>query len=171
MVESKRASVVLTGDVSQAPTIAPSRSSFEKDPASVGEAAGAGRDSSSSSDDERTPADIEQEQQRQQQTENEKSRDGQLARAPTSASHAGGQSIRPTTTREDGSEYPTGARLAIISVALCLSVFLMALDNSIIATAIPKITDQFHSLDDVGWYGSGASSSLCSFGCVCVCVR
>lgn len=27
-------------------------------------------------------------------------------------------------------------------------------DNSIIATAIPKITDQFHSLGDVGWYGS-----------------
>jgi hypothetical protein len=31
----------------------------------------------------------------------------------------------------------------------------MGLDNSIIATAIPKITDQFHSLEDVGWYGSG----------------
>lgn len=29
------------------------------------------------------------------------------------------------------------------------------IDNSIIATAIPKITDQFHSLGDVGWYGSG----------------
>ena len=28
-------------------------------------------------------------------------------------------------------------------------------DNSIIATAIPKITDQFDSLDDIGWYGSG----------------
>lgn len=27
-------------------------------------------------------------------------------------------------------------------------------DNTIIATAIPKITDQFNSLDDVGWYGS-----------------
>jgi len=35
-------------------------------------------------------------------------------------------------------------------MALCLSVFLMALDNTIIATAIPKITDQFHSLADVG---------------------
>lgn len=26
--------------------------------------------------------------------------------------------------------------------------------NSIIATAIPKISDEFHSLGDVGWYGS-----------------
>ncbi|RYP81618.1 hypothetical protein DL769_001919 [Monosporascus sp. CRB-8-3] len=30
----------------------------------------------------------------------------------------------------------------------------MALDQSIIATAIPKITDEFDSLGDVGWYGS-----------------
>ena len=27
-------------------------------------------------------------------------------------------------------------------------------DTTILATAIPKITDQFKSLDDVGWYGS-----------------
>ena len=57
-------------------------------------------------------------------------------------------------TSGDGVEYPTGLKLNLISLALCLSVFLMALDNTIIATAIPKITDQFHSLADVGWYGS-----------------
>ncbi|KAF5343451.1 hypothetical protein D9758_011824 [Tetrapyrgos nigripes] len=51
-------------------------------------------------------------------------------------------------------EYPTGTRLSLIVLALCLSVFLMALDNTIVATAIPKITDHFQSLDDVGWYGS-----------------
>lgn len=32
-------------------------------------------------------------------------------------------------------------------------------DNTIIATAIPKITDQFNSLPDVGWYGSGMHNS------------
>jgi len=53
-------------------------------------------------------------------------------------------------TSGEGVEYPTGMKLGLISMALCLSVFLMALDNSIIATAIPKITDQFHSLPDVG---------------------
>jgi hypothetical protein len=57
-------------------------------------------------------------------------------------------------TSAEGIEYPTGLKLNLVSLALCLSVFLMALDNTIIATAIPKITDQFHSLDDVGWYGS-----------------
>ncbi|KAK4903777.1 hypothetical protein LTR66_017980, partial [Elasticomyces elasticus] len=49
---------------------------------------------------------------------------------------------------EDHLEYPSGGKLAVISIALFLAVFLMALDNTIIATAIPKITDQFHSLND-----------------------
>ncbi|KAJ7253911.1 major facilitator superfamily domain-containing protein [Mycena rebaudengoi] len=49
---------------------------------------------------------------------------------------------------------PHGAKLALLILALGLSVFLVALDNTIIATAIPKITDEFASLDDVGWYGS-----------------
>ena len=62
-------------------------------------------------------------------------------------------------TSGEGIEYPTGVKLGLISMALCLSVFLMALDNSIIATAIPKITDQFHSLPDVG-------VSLCEFSTI-----
>ncbi|EEB88496.1 hypothetical protein MPER_13634, partial [Moniliophthora perniciosa FA553] len=33
-------------------------------------------------------------------------------------------------------------------------LFLTCLIQRIIATAIPKITDHFGSLDDVGWYGS-----------------
>ncbi|GAP91503.1 putative DHA14-like major facilitator [Rosellinia necatrix] len=65
-----------------------------------------------------------------------------------------GTALKPTETREDGSDYPTGVKLGLISLALCLSVFLIALDNSIIATAIPAITNAFHSLPDVGWYGS-----------------
>lgn len=40
-------------------------------------------------------------------------------------------------------------------LAICLSIFLVALDSTIIATAIPQITNQFSSLNDVGWYGSG----------------
>jgi hypothetical protein len=78
----------------------------------------------------------------------------ELARQATAASKTG-QSIRPTATREDGTEYPSGMKLGLITLALCLSVFLMALDNSIIATAIPEITNEFTSLPDVGWYGSG----------------
>jgi len=36
-------------------------------------------------------------------------------------------------------------------------------DNSIIATAIPRITDEFHSLNDVGWYGSAYMLTGSSF--------
>ncbi|OGE55021.1 hypothetical protein PENARI_c005G12229 [Penicillium arizonense] len=66
-------------------------------------------------------------------------------------------------TSGEGVEYPTGIKLGLVTLALCLSVFLMALDNTIIATAIPKITDQFHSLPDVGWYGSAYLLTTASF--------
>jgi len=87
----------------------------------------------------------------QETTQNEKHND---LRQQTTATSNHGQPVHRIRTREDGTEYPTGMKLVLISLALCLSVFLMALDNSIIATAIPKITDQFQSLPDVGWYGS-----------------
>ncbi|KAI1347165.1 putative gliotoxin efflux pump [Xylaria sp. FL0043] len=54
----------------------------------------------------------------------------------------------------DESEYPGGLRLTAIIVALVLSIFLASLDTTIITTAIPSITNDFHSLEDVGWYGS-----------------
>ncbi|KAJ7282314.1 major facilitator superfamily domain-containing protein [Mycena rebaudengoi] len=58
------------------------------------------------------------------------------------------------TPKVNEDEFPHGIKLFLLTLALGLSVFLVALDNTIIATAIPKITDQFQSLDDVGWYGS-----------------
>ena len=85
---------------------------------------------------------------------------------------------------DDDFEYPTKMKLVAITVALCLSVFCMALvgthymylgenkrpdsqltalqDNTIIATAIPRITDQFKALNDVGWYGSAYLLTTCS---------
>ncbi|KAH8881291.1 MFS general substrate transporter [Thozetella sp. PMI_491] len=77
----------------------------------------------------------------------------ELTQHATAATNSG-DAVHAIQTREDGTEYPKGMKLFLISLALCLAVFLMALDNSIIATAIPKITDEFHSLGDVGWYGS-----------------
>ena len=59
-----------------------------------------------------------------------------------------------STAPDDDSKYLSGFKLAILSVGLCLTTFVIALDNTIIATAIPKITTVFNSLDDVGWYGS-----------------
>ncbi|TGO48708.1 hypothetical protein BCON_0232g00100 [Botryotinia convoluta] len=52
------------------------------------------------------------------------------------------------------SQYPKGLKLVTIILALCLAVFLVALDQTIISTAIPKITDHLKSTGDIGWYGS-----------------
>ncbi len=60
-------------------------------------------------------------------------------------------------------DYPKAYKLAMIVVALILSIFLVALDMTIVATAIPKITDEFHSLDQVGWYGSAFFLTVGSF--------
>ncbi|KAJ5691702.1 major facilitator superfamily domain-containing protein [Penicillium malachiteum] len=51
-------------------------------------------------------------------------------------------------------EYPSLAKVMIIISALYLAVFLVALDQTIIGVAIPKITDQFKSISDIAWYGS-----------------
>ncbi|KAK7703240.1 hypothetical protein SLS64_009217 [Diaporthe eres] len=72
-------------------------------------------------------------------------------------------------------DYPTGATLALIVVALGTSMFLVALNMTIIATAVPKITDEFHSLEDIAWYGSaffvtsGGFQSSCgkAFNLIC----
>jgi hypothetical protein len=59
-------------------------------------------------------------------------------------------------TKQEDEEivYPGGLVLAAIVLALCLAVFLIALDQTIIATAIPRITDRFQSVKDIGWYGA-----------------
>ncbi|RWA08285.1 hypothetical protein EKO27_g6821 [Xylaria grammica] len=60
-------------------------------------------------------------------------------------------------------KYPTGWRFAAIMVGLGLAVLCVSLDNTIIATAIPRITDEFNALQDVGWYGSAYLLTLCAF--------
>ncbi|SRR6266545_1345658 len=59
-----------------------------------------------------------------------------------------------TKIEDEEIAYPTGLVLAAIVLALCLAVLLVALDQTIIATAIPRITDQFQSVKDIGWYGA-----------------
>ncbi|KAH6890568.1 major facilitator superfamily domain-containing protein [Thelonectria olida] len=59
--------------------------------------------------------------------------------------------------------YVTGWKLTSLMISITIGAFLMLLDMSIITTAIPRITEKFHSLDDIGWYGSAynlASAAL-----------
>ena len=61
------------------------------------------------------------------------------------------------------SEYPSPSKLAGILIGVALCMFLVSLDMTIVATAIPRITDQFKSLEDVGWYGSGFFLTFAAF--------
>ncbi|KAI9676968.1 MAG: hypothetical protein M1817_006807 [Caeruleum heppii] len=83
---------------------------------------------------------------------------GVVAEGPHSASTQSTSSDRNAGgsegEEEDESQYPGGWQLAILTFGLAMAIFVVALDNTIIATAIPKITTVFNSLNDVGWYGS-----------------
>lgn len=49
---------------------------------------------------------------------------------------------------------PKTMKFWLVILSNFVSLFLVALDRTIIATAIPRITDEFGSLGDIGWYGS-----------------
>ncbi|OGM50150.1 efflux pump antibiotic resistance protein [Aspergillus bombycis] len=81
------------------------------------------------------------------------------------------QSIVPSLARqrpegESESLYqPQTLKFWLIISCNLLSLFIVTLDRTIVSTAIPRITDEFDSLGDIGWYGSaflltGATSQL-----------
>jgi len=49
---------------------------------------------------------------------------------------------------------PRSFRFWATLVCNFLALFLVALDRTIIAPAVPKISDDFQALGDIGWYGS-----------------
>ena len=55
---------------------------------------------------------------------------------------------------DEDAEYPTGLKFVFILMATGLSLVLVGLDFSIIATAVPAITTHFKTIADVGWYYS-----------------
>lgn len=58
----------------------------------------------------------------------------------------------PASFETTGDIVPTTKlQFLVIFVALILSIFCVALDNTMIVTAIPRITDTFKTLNDVGW--------------------
>ncbi|PQE16935.1 major facilitator superfamily transporter protein [Rutstroemia sp. NJR-2017a BBW] len=90
-----------------------------------------------------------------EKTEHAPKMEGETApNEPTSVKLESQEEVSSTSVDGEEANYPHGLKLYVILAALCLSVFLVALDQTIIATAIPKITDQFNSIQDIGWYGS-----------------
>ena len=58
---------------------------------------------------------------------------------------------RSDTKSSRPEDYPHGIKLVMMLLSIYLSIFLVALDRTIIATALPQITDHFHSFADIGW--------------------
>ncbi|WQF79023.1 Putative major facilitator superfamily, MFS transporter superfamily [Colletotrichum destructivum] len=96
---------------------------------------------------------------------------GKPASSRTSKVHgASGQQQQPaqhaltqTSTALSVIQYPAGLKLFLIMLSVLVSMFLVALDRLVIATAIPQITDHFHSVTDIGWYGSAYLLTTCAF--------
>ncbi|KAK2616555.1 hypothetical protein QQS21_000598 [Conoideocrella luteorostrata] len=79
------------------------------------------------------------------------------------------KSDTPSATRLSSAQQPepvermSSLRIVGVWLAISCGVACTFLDEGIIATAIPRITDEFRSLSDVGWYGSAYLSTLCAF--------
>ncbi|KAF2093518.1 major facilitator superfamily transporter [Rhizodiscina lignyota] len=85
---------------------------------------------------------------------------------------SGGAAIEPSAstespseiqTAEDETRYPTGAKFWLIMSSVSLVLILGGMDSSIVAVAVPSITNHFHTVRDVGWYAAAYRLSICSF--------
>lgn len=86
---------------------------------------------------------------------------------PTEDDEDNAVGIQPLEVAEEGedniqSEYPTGTKFYFICISMGLVLILDALDSNILATAIPAITDDFHTVADIGWYSSAYRLASCS---------
>ncbi|KAM0459127.1 hypothetical protein ACHAO4_002519 [Trichoderma viride] len=94
------------------------------------------------------------------------------SRARSSQSHTGSETaeqatnnaiLTAETTASEQEEYPVGAKFWFTVLSLVILLILGGLDGNIVATAVPNITDYFHTVADVGWYLSAYKLCVCSF--------
>ncbi|RMZ66113.1 HC-toxin efflux carrier TOXA [Pyrenophora seminiperda CCB06] len=60
----------------------------------------------------------------------------------------------PELNNDTNISYSTGFRMWLLAGASIFGVFLISLDQTILGTAIPKITTDFGGLNDVSWYSA-----------------
>ncbi|KAM0344323.1 hypothetical protein ACHAPU_007681 [Fusarium lateritium] len=73
-------------------------------------------------------------------------------------------SKQPVPDQEALDNYkPKTLKFWLIIISVFASMLLVALDRTIIATAIPQITNDFQSLGDIGWYGSAYMLTTAAF--------
>ncbi|KAJ5825826.1 Major facilitator superfamily domain general substrate transporter [Penicillium riverlandense] len=88
----------------------------------------------------------------------------QQIQSPSTAASA--RTIEPLnieSTPDTEPNYPTGTKFWFTIIAICMILILGGLDANIVATAVPSITDHFHTVADVGWYSSAFRLCTCAF--------
>ncbi|ESZ96100.1 putative aflatoxin efflux pump AFLT [Sclerotinia borealis F-4128] len=83
---------------------------------------------------------------------------------PLSTSIRNGRLTRWGTRKNNAEEekQPGWRKLSVIMLSLYLCMVVVSLDRTILGTAIPTITNEFHSLEDVGWYASAYLLTSCA---------
>ncbi|PKX96433.1 putative MFS aflatoxin efflux pump [Aspergillus novofumigatus IBT 16806] len=74
-----------------------------------------------------------------------------------------GENKRAASDQDDTYQEQSTTKVVLLLVSIMMTMFLVALDRTIISTAIPQITNEFDSLSDVGWYGSAYLLTCCAF--------
>jgi MFS family permease len=67
------------------------------------------------------------------------------------------------TSLDDDIVYPTGLRFWLIMLSVYAVTVLTAIDMNIVATAVPVLTDYFHTVVNVGWYATAFRLCYCAF--------
>ncbi|KAL2882869.1 hypothetical protein SGCOL_001559 [Colletotrichum sp. CLE4] len=63
----------------------------------------------------------------------------------------------------EGEQWVEGWRLIVLVFGICLAVFSISADRTLLTTAIPHITSESQSTADIGWYGSAHLLTICAF--------
>ncbi|KAL9560765.1 hypothetical protein ACKAV7_015082 [Fusarium commune] len=64
---------------------------------------------------------------------------------------------------EENIIYPTGPKLWSTMASMAIACFLSGLDLTIVAVAVPSITDEFQTIADIGWYSAAYGMTLSAF--------
>ncbi|KAI5195562.1 MFS transporter [Aureobasidium subglaciale] len=64
---------------------------------------------------------------------------------------------------ENESQYPKGLTKFLIIASITLVYVLTSMDSSIVSVVVPSLTDEFHTIRDIGWYSAAYRLCVCSF--------
>ncbi|KAJ6629312.1 ABC transporter [Mycena sp. CBHHK59/15] len=79
---------------------------------------------------------------------------GNTSESPSSELTSATGEQKPTPSGPDESNLLTGRKLAVVFSAMLLSLLLIALDQTILSTALPRIASDFNAFSQQGWVAS-----------------